>query len=244
MEIKYSVVLPIYNEEECVQPLYRSIKEVMEKIGNYEIIYVDDGSSDETFLTLEKLHKNDKKLCVIKFIKNYGQTQALAAGFDNARGEIIIVMDADMQNDPRDIPLLLEKMKEGFDVVSGWRYNRKDTIGKRLPSKISNMLVRYLTKVHIHDSGCSLKAYTKKSLDSIKLFGEMHRYIPSLIAINGYKISEVKVRHHKREKGVTKYGFSRLFKGPIDLLYIVIRVKQFGFLRIESEIYKIEKILE
>lgn len=243
MEIKYSVVIPIYNEEECVRSLYNLLKEEMEKIGNYEIIYVDDGSSDKTFSILEKLHKNDDKLKIIKFVRNFGQTQAMSAGFDHSRGKIIITMDADLQNDPRDIPILLKKMNEGYDVVSGWRYDRKDKLGKRLPSKFSNFLVRFLTKVNIHDSGCSLKAYSKESLDSIKLFGEMHRYIPSLISINGFKIGEVKVRHHKREKGKTKYGLSRLFKGPLDLFYIVIRVKHFGFIQIESEIYKIEKIL-
>lgn len=244
MDIKYSIVIPIFNEEECVQPLYKMIKEVMDKIGNYEIIYVDDGSSDKTFNILKELHKIDKNLKVIKFIHNFGQTQAMAAGFDYSKGDIIITMDADLQNDPKDIPILLEKMNEGYDVVSGWRFDRKDKLEKRLPSKFSNLLVRYLTKVKIHDSGCSLKAYSKKSINSIKLFGEMHRYIPSLIAINGFKIGEVKVRHHKREKGVTKYGLSRLVKGPLDLFYIVIRVKHFGFLQIDSEKYKIEKILE
>lgn len=243
MEIKYSVVIPTYNEEGCIKPLYKLLKEVMEKIGSYEIIFIDDGSTDKTFPILEKLHENDEKLRVIKFKKNFGQTQAMAAGFDHAKGEIIITMDADLQNDPRDIPILLEKMEEGYNVVSGWRYDRKDTLGKRIPSKISNLLVRCLTKAKIHDSGCSLKAYTKESLKSIKLFGEMHRYIPSLIALNGYKIGEVKVRHHRRERGKTKYGLSRLIKGPIDLLYIVIRLKHFGFLRVESELYKIEKIL-
>jgi glycosyltransferase involved in cell wall biosynthesis len=219
--ISYSVIIPVHNEEGNVLKLYNRLKPVMEKIGkSYEIIFIDDGSRDKTFKVLERIHTRDKCLKIIKFRKNFGQTAALNAGFDYAKGNIIITMDGDLQNDPRDIPRLIKKMREGYDVVCGWRYNRKDSFTKRAASKFSNWFARKLTGVDIHDSGCSLKAYTKESLKDITLYGEMHRYIPALITMNGFSVTELKVRHNPRKYGSTKYGPSRLMSGFLDLIYI------------------------
>jgi glycosyltransferase involved in cell wall biosynthesis len=219
----YSVVIPVYNEAENIMPLYNRLKRVLDALTppNYEIVFVDDGSSDDTFPILDKLHREDKCVKVIRFRRNFGQTAALNAGFDFAKGDIIIVMDGDLQNDPEDIPKLLDKLNDGYDAVSGWRYKRKDPYwSKRLPSKISNWLARKLTGLTIHDSGCSLKAYRRYAIENLTLYGEMHRYIPAIIAMDGYKVGEVKVRHHARAHGKTKYGGGRLIRGLLDLMYI------------------------
>ncbi len=217
-----SVVIPVYNEEKNIQPLYNKLKPVMDSLNKeYEIVFVDDGCIDKTFQTLERLHRKDERVRVIKFRKNFGQTAALGSGFEHSRGKVVISMDGDLQNDPQDIPKVLKRLEEGYDVVSGWRYERKDSfLTKILPSKFSNWLAMKLTGLNIHDFGCSLKAYTADSLRGIKLYGEMHRYIPALVAMNGFKVTEVKVKHHPRKYGETKYGLMRLLKGFLDLLYI------------------------
>ena len=212
-----SIVVPTYNEEKNVSILYENLMDVLER--NYEIIFVDDGSTDNTFNELQKLHEKNKKVKIIKFRKNFGQSATLKAGFDYSKGDIIITMDADLQNDPHDIPQLLEKIKD-YDCISGWRCDRKDSVFKKIPSKISNWLHRKLTGVDIHDSGCTLKAYKKEAIKNLELYGETHRYIPAMLSWQGYKIGEVKVTHHKRKYGKTKYNYTRFPKGLLDLLFI------------------------
>jgi glycosyltransferase involved in cell wall biosynthesis len=221
-EFELSVVIPVYNEEENVRILYEELKEVLSKVGkSYEIIFVDDGSTDRTFQILKELNEKDKTVKVIRFRRNFGQSAALKAGFDYAKGKIVVSMDGDLQNDPRDIPKLLEKMEnEDLDVVCGWRYNRKDPVSKKLFSKIANWLRRRLTKEKIHDSGCTLRAYKSECVKDLELYGEMHRYIPALLLWKGYRIGEVKVNHRPRVYGKTKYNWKRLIKGFLDLIVV------------------------
>jgi glycosyltransferase involved in cell wall biosynthesis len=212
-----SVVVPLYNEEGNVLELHRKIREALEKIGRpYEIIFVDDGSKDKTVEEAKQCHP----LRLVMFRKNFGQTAAFDAGIKTATGEIVITLDGDLQNDPADIPLLLEKMSEGYDVVSGWRYQRQDPWSKKIPSRIANMLRKILIQDNIHDSGCSLKAYRRDCFHDIDLFGEMHRFMPALLELEGYRVSEVKVSHHPRVHGVTKYNWKRGFKGLVDMISI------------------------
>ncbi|HEX55442.1 MAG: glycosyltransferase [Candidatus Altiarchaeales archaeon] len=219
--VDISIIIPVLNEENSLVELHSKLRDVMDKLeNNYEIIFVDDGSTDKSFDILKEINSKDSKVKIIKFRKNFGQSAAMKAGFDHAGGDIIVTMDSDLQNDPRDIPELLRKIREGFDVVSGWRINRKDPITKRIPSKISNFLARHLTGVNIHDFGCTLKAYRKEVLEDIELHGEMHRYIPALVAWKGFKISEVKVNHNPRKYGKTKYNWKRFIKGILDLILI------------------------
>ena len=217
-----TIVIPAYNEQDNVKELHKKISAVMSSLKkSYEIIFVDDGSTDNTFSELEKISYKDKNTRIIKFRKNFGQTAAWRAGFDNSKANMIITMDADLQNDPKDIPKLLNKLDEGYDVVSGWRYNRKDSFSKKIFSLFSRFLRRIVIKNKIHDSGCSLKVYKRKALDDIELQGEMHRYIVELLALKGYKIGEVKVNHYPRKKGKTKYSLIRLPKGFLDLIVVV-----------------------
>lgn len=219
--MKISIVIPIYNEEENINLLYQKIKDVMDsKNYNYEIIFVDDGSQDNSLNILREIQKNDEKVIVISLRKNFGQTSAFAAGFDYATGDVIITMDGDLQNDPEDIPKLIELSKE-YDIVSGWRKNRKDPfISRRLPSMIANWLISKVTGVKLHDYGCSLKAYRKDVLKNINLYGEMHRFIPAVASQYGVKITEVETKHHPRKFGKSKYGISRTFKVILDLIMI------------------------
>jgi glycosyltransferase involved in cell wall biosynthesis len=212
-----SVVVPLYNEEGNATKLHEKIVEACQKIGKpFEVIFVDDGSKDGT---VEEC-KNLSPLTLIKFRKNFGQTAAFDAGIKHAQGEVIITMDGDLQNDPNDIPLLLEKMEEGFDVVSGWRWQRKDTFSKRFFSRTANLLRKVLIQDNIHDSGCSLKAYKTACFADVDLFGEMHRFMPAILEMQGYKVGEVKVSHHPRVHGVTKYNWKRAIKGFVDMVSI------------------------
>lgn len=212
-----SIVVPLYNEEGNVAELHKRIHEAVQRLGRpFEIIFVDDGSKDKTLEEAETL----SPLKLITFRKNFGQTAAFDAGFKAAKGEIIITLDGDLQNDPADIPLLLEKMAEGYDVVSGWRFKRQDPWSKKIPSRIANLLRKVLINDRIHDSGCSLKAYKRECFDDVDLFGEMHRFIPAILELEGYKIGEVKVSHHPRVHGVTKYNWKRGFKGFVDMVSI------------------------
>jgi glycosyltransferase involved in cell wall biosynthesis len=222
MGIELSVVIPAYNEEDSVGPCYREIVEALSPLGiTYEVIFVDDGSSDSTFSNLQQLAADSNDLKVIKLRKNFGQSAALRAGFDHTEGEIMVTMDADLQNDPKDIPSMLKMLKEeDCDVVCGWRYNRKDASSKKVFSKLANFLRRNLTGEYIHDSGCTLRAYSKECAMDLELSGELHRYIPAMLSWKGYKLGEMKVNHRQRKFGNTKYNWKRLIKGYLDLLLI------------------------
>jgi len=221
-EITLSVIAPLYNEEESVGLLYQKIKEAAEMTNlSYEIIFVDDGSSDATLHQASLLADDDKRLRVVEFRRNYGQTPAMAAGIDLAQGDILVTMDGDLQNDPKDIPMMIDKLNEGYDLVVGWRHNRKDKlISRKIPSIIANKLIGYVTGVPIKDNGCSLKVYRASVVKYSPFYSEMHRFIPALLSLSGAKVAEVKVRHHSRQFGESKYGLSRIYKVLFDLLTI------------------------
>jgi len=220
--VDISIVLPILNEEKNLEELHSRLTESLAKLNReYEIIAIDDGSTDGSFEVLKRIHERDPRLKVIKFRRNFGQTAAISAGFNHARGDIIITMDSDLQNDPDDIPRLLDKMDEGYDVVSGWRADRKDKfISRRLPSILANKLIARMTGVKLHDFGCTLKAYRKEVTDNIDLYGEMHRFIPALAKWVGAEIAEMKVKHHPRKHGKSKYGISRTTRVVLDLMTV------------------------
>ena len=217
-----SIIAPLYNEEDSVEPLYKAIKSGVDHLDlDYEILFVDDGSKDHTVQIAQGLAENDHRLRVIKFRRNYGQTPAMAAGIDEARGKILITMDGDLQNDPRDIPEFLAKIEEGYDIVVGWRHKRQDKlITRKIPSKIANWIIGKVTGVPIKDNGCSLKAYRAEVIKNVPLYSEMHRFIPAMASLTGAKVAEIKVRHHARQFGVSKYGLSRIYKVLLDLLTI------------------------
>lgn len=219
--ISISIIVPVYNEEENIQLLYSSIKEVMDKAGYaYELVIVNDGSRDKTEEILNDLRKKDERLVVISFRRNFGQTAAMSAGFDYARGDIIVTMDGDLQNDPKDIPKLLEKIKD-CDIVSGWRAKRKDPfLSRKLPSWIANWIISKVTGVRLHDYGCSLKAYRKDVVKNIRLYGEMHRFIPAIASWMGVKVVEIETNHRPRKFGKSKYGISRTIRVILDLIAV------------------------
>ncbi len=220
--MRISVVIPLLNEEESLPLLYGELNEVFSAMGeSYELIFINDGSTDSSAEVLAGIHNDDEHVVVINFRKNFGQTAAMAAGFDFARGDIIIAMDADLQNDPHDIPKLVATIDEGYDVVTGWRYDRKDTfINRRLPSIIANKLISKTTGVSLHDYGCTLKAFRREVIKNVHLYGEMHRFIPALASGVGMKFTEVKVNHRARQFGTTKYGISRTVRVLLDLLTV------------------------
>ena len=217
-----SIVIPVFNESESIAYLLEEVKSVMEANQfNYELIVVNDGSEDNTQAVLDKLTKNIKELLVISLRKNYGQTAAMAAGFDISRGDIVISLDGDLQNDPNDIPKLISEINTGYDLICGWRFDRKDKlINRRIPSKIANKLIAKVTGLKLHDYGCSLKAFTKEIIDDVKLYGELHRFLPILASIEGARIKEVKVNHRSRKYGSSKYGIDRTFRVLMDLLTV------------------------
>ncbi|MGB2807990.1 MAG: glycosyltransferase family 2 protein [Sedimentisphaerales bacterium] len=216
-----SIVVPLLNEQDNIGPLYEQITQTLTDEYNYEVIFVDDGSTDESFNILSRFQKADDKVRVIRFRKNFGQTAALAAGFAHAQGSIIVAIDADLQNDPADIPKMIEKLQEGFDVVSGWRKKRHDNaITRLIPSKIANWLIAKITRVKLHDFGCTLKVYRREVLAETKLYGEMHRFIPALASWNGASICEMVVNHRPRTAGTAKYGLNRTIKVVLDLITV------------------------
>ena len=215
-----SIVIPVYNEEANIDKLTESILAALSDM-KYEVLFINDGSTDNSEKEIEEKIKVNSHIKLINLRRNYGQTAAMQAGFDHSKGEIIIPMDGDLQNDPKDIPMLIDKIHEGYDVVSGWRKTRLDKKYTRiLPSKIANILISKISGVHLHDYGCTLKAYRKEILDEIKLYGEMHRFIPIYASWEGAKVTEIPVMHHAREAGETKYGLSRIPKVILDLLVI------------------------
>lgn len=217
-----SVIAPVYNEADNLRQLHAELSAVMTGLGQpYEIIFVDDGSTDGSAAVMRELAKVDAHLRVIFLRRNYGQTAAFAAGIDHARGDVIITIDADNQNDPGDIPKLLAKMSEGYEVVSGWRYQRQDAaLSRKLPSRVANWLIGKVTGVPLHDYGCSLKVYDGAILRSVRLYGEMHRFIPALCSWHGARVGEIKVNHRPRTRGKSKYGLSRTVRVVLDLLTI------------------------
>lgn len=217
-----SIVVPIYNEEESIAFLYDRVTSALANTALvYELILVDDGSSDRSFLLLKDIALQDQRVKVIRFRRNFGQTAAMAAGFDAASGRVVVPMDGDLQNDPTDIPKLLAKIDDGYDVVSGWRKDRQDTfINRKLPSMIANGLISRFTGVHLHDYGCTLKAYRREVLDGINLYGEMHRFVPALASQVGAKVTELPVKHHPRMYGTSKYGISRTVRVVLDLMTV------------------------
>jgi glycosyltransferase involved in cell wall biosynthesis len=225
-----SVIVPLYNEEDSVNLLYEAITKAVNTMSiNYEILFVDDGSKDNTVAIASKIATKDKRLRIIKFRRNYGQTPAMAAGIDHANGKILVTMDGDLQNDPDDIPQLVRKIDAGFDIVVGWRYNRQDKlITRKIPSRIANWLIGKITGVPIKDNGCSLKAYKADVIKKIPLYSEMHRFIPAMTSLAGTKIAEVKVKHHARVYGQSKYGLNRIYKVLVDLITIKTILSSFS----------------
>ena len=215
-----SIVVPVYNEEENVRPLFEKIQAVCETIGDtYEVLFVDDGSSDATFAVLSELSKRVPQVVIIRFKENAGQTAAMAAGFEFARGERIVSMDGDLQNDPVDVPKLLEKLDEGYDLVCGWRKERQDKfLTRRVPSIVANWIIGKVTGVPIHDNGCSLKAYRASVIKQVQLYGEMHRFIPAMSTVAGARIAEMVVTHHPRRFGQSKYGLGRVWRVALDII--------------------------
>jgi glycosyltransferase involved in cell wall biosynthesis len=217
-----SIIVPLYNEEQNVAPLYRALKQVMDSSQwEYELLLVDDGSIDRTFFEASHLAEHDRNLRIIKFRKNCGQTPAMVAGIDQSRGKVLITMDGDLQNDPVDIPRFIQKIDEGYDIVVGWRHQRQDKfVTRKLPSRVANWLIGKVTGVPIKDNGCSLKAYKADVIKNVPLYSEMHRFIPAMASVTGARIAEIKVKHHPRRFGVSKYGLSRVYKVLLDLLTV------------------------
>ncbi|MCC6327411.1 MAG: glycosyltransferase family 2 protein [Acidobacteria bacterium] len=217
-----SLFLPVLDEEENLRPMYEKIRAALDALGkSAEVIFVDDGSTDKSLSILKEIAASDDRVHVISLRRNYGQTAAMSAGIDAARGEILIPMDADLQNDPADIKRLLEKLDEGYDVVSGWRKNRQDKlISRKIPSRIANRVISWIGGVPLHDYGCSLKAYRREVIQDVKLYGEMHRFIPIYAAWAGARVTEIPVDHHARTMGKSKYGISRTAKVIFDLMTI------------------------
>lgn len=221
-EIDLSVVVPLYNEESNVLPLYNQLRPVLEGLGKeWELILIDDGSRDRTFFVARELKKQESRVKVVKFRKNFGQTAAFAAGFEYSKGRIIVTMDGDLQNDPRDIPLLLGKMKEGYDVVCGWRKNRRDRLmSRKIPSWFANWLIRLNTRVRVHDYGCSLKVFRGRVVKALHMYSDMHRFLPAIATPTGASVAEVVVNHRLRKFGKSKYGIFRTFNVLFDLIVI------------------------
>lgn len=220
--MKVSIVLPLLNEEENLELLFSEIADTLKKRDiDYEVIFVDDGSTDNSLQVLQDLQKENSEIVIVSLRKNFGQTSAMTAGFDMAEGDVIIAMDADLQNNPADIPLFLDKINEGYDVVTGWRHQRKDPlISRKIPSKIANKIISWATGVKLNDYGCTLKAFRKEVIKSIQLYGEMHRFIPAIASGMGISIAEVKVDHRARQFGTSKYGISRTIRVILDLVTV------------------------
>lgn len=220
--MELSIVIPVYNEEENVEPLVQEIKSALEQLGKgYEIVIVDDGSTDGTFEVLARLHEREAHLRVVRLKRNFGQTAALAAGLAHCEGKIIVTMDGDGQNDPADIPALLAELDKGNDLVTGWRFSRQDSfISRRLPSRIANRLISWTTQVKVHDYGCTLKAMHSDVAKNLKLYGEMHRFIPAIAHERGARIAELKVHHRPRLRGTSKYAVTRTLRVVLDLLTV------------------------
>lgn len=220
--MKLSIVIPIYNEKDNIVLLYEELRGVLDLMdSDHEILFVDDGSSDTSLDIIRTIQQNDTSVICVSFRKNFGQTAAMSAGFDFATGDVIVTMDGDLQNDPHDIPHMIRKIEEGYDVVTGWRHDRKDAfMSRKLPSIIANKIISWTTKVSLHDYGCTLKAFRREVIKSIKLYGEMHRFIPAIASGMGISFTEIKVNHRPRKYGTSKYGISRTIRVILDLITV------------------------
>lgn len=235
---KLSIVIPLYNEEESINPLTNEIRKALKPLNiSYEIIFVDDGSTDNSLKLIKEICRTDKRFRFISFRKNYGKSAAIQIGFRNVTGDVVVTMDADLQDDPNEVPNLIKKMEEGYDLVSGWKKVRHDPFIKKISSKFFNYVTRIISGIKIHDFNCGLKVYRKEVTENIKVYGELHRYMPLLAKWQGFRISEIAVKHHPRRYGITKFGISRFFKGFIDLITVVFTTRYikrpmhlFGFL--------------
>ncbi len=229
-ELGISVVIPVYNEEGNIDRLYQELTAVLEDIGrDFEVVAINDGSSDRTYDMLNDVQAKDARWHIIHFRRNFGQTAAMAAGFDAARGEVVITIDADLQNDPRDIQRILDKFAEGYDIVSGWRQDRKEPLFlRRVPSMIANRLISRATGIRLHDYGCTLKAYHFDVAKGVQLYGELHRFIPALASQMGVRVAEIPVKDRARKWGSSKYGFSRTFKVILDLIAVIFLLSYFN----------------
>jgi glycosyltransferase involved in cell wall biosynthesis len=221
-DVDITVTIPLYNEAENIPILYKRVRDALESLGrSWELILVNDGSKDGSTTVLDEIAANDARVTVVHFKRNFGQTAAFMAGLDYARGQVIVPMDGDLQNDPADIGKLIAKLDEGFDVVSGWRKDRKDNAMKRnFPSRVANAIISSVSGVPLHDYGCSLKAYRRNVLEGVKLYGEMHRFVPIYASWNGARVTEMEVTHHPRLYGESKYGLERIIKVVLDLLVV------------------------
>ncbi len=226
--IDLSVVIPLYNEEESLKELYQQLRTTLGRMNlRYEMLFVDDGSTDRSFQILRDLRRNDRHVKAYRFRRNYGKSAALSVGFDKAQGTIVITMDADLQDDPAEIPALKRKLDEGFDLVSGWKKVRHDPISKTIPSRFFNLVTALLTRVKIHDFNCGLKAYRRDVIKTVRVYGELHRYVPVLASWEGFKVGELVVNHRPRRFGKTKFGFGRFWKGFLDLLTVIFTTRFF-----------------
>ncbi|MBW7995438.1 MAG: glycosyltransferase family 2 protein [Candidatus Glassbacteria bacterium] len=220
--VDISVVIPVYNEVESVGPLYEKLACVLDKLGrSFEILFIDDGSTDGSGRKLAALHQRDKRVGVITFRRNFGKSAALDAGFGASRGELVFTMDADLQDDPDEMPAMIARLEEGYDLVSGWKHDRQDSLSKTLPSKLFNLVTSVASGLRLHDFNCGFKLYRGIVARGLKVYGELHRYLPALAHWQGYRVTEMKVRHHKRKFGRSKFGAGRLVKGYLDLITVV-----------------------
>ena len=227
-KIDISIIIPVFNEEESLLQLNDEILTVIDRNYSYEIIYVNDGSNDNSISIIQEIITTNNNIKLIDQYRNRGKAEALNVGFKNARGNYVLTMDADLQDDPKEIPNLINKLKEGFDMVSGWKKNRKDPLSKTFPSKIFNLVVKLFSGIKIHDFNCGLKGYKSKAVKTISLYGGLHRFIPVLIKENGFSVSEIIVNHRERKYGITKYGGSRIFHGLYDFITVLFLKKYFN----------------
>ena len=223
-----SVVIPVFNEEESLQQLYSELSQELEPFTIWEIIFVDDGSDDKSYSVLTKMADVNSQISIIRLFKNFGKADALSEGFKHAKGDIIITLDADLQDDPAEIPKFVEKIQEGWDLVSGWKKKRQDPLSKRIPSRLFNFVTRLLSGIKIHDFNCGLKAYRRKVINAVDIYGGLHRYIPAMAGQKGFSVTEIEVHHRPREFGRTKYGGNRFFHGFFDLFTMLFISKYFN----------------
>ena len=221
--VDISIVIPVFDEEASLRELHAKISDAMKTMGrSYEIIFVDDGSRDGSLEILKSIYSDDPRITVLSFMRRYGKSAALAVGFDEARGDVIVTIDADLQDDPMEIPRLVEELEKGYDLVSGWKKRRRDPISKTIPSKVFNSVTAWVTGLNLHDINCGLKAYKRSVTDQIKLYGELHRFLPVFAHKEGFRVGEIPVTHHPRTRGKTKYGMGRFLHGFLDLLTVIL----------------------